>query len=134
MKKIYVSTRAILAAITLATIPFSTVHAAPQDYEFQLLSSEVKQGPTAEVSVRLIDKRTGEPVSDAVIFTTRMDMAPEGMEMMTTPVEELPAPQPGTYKFKTNLSMQGGWRFQLGAKVQGEGATVQGEVVVKAVP
>ncbi|WP_025662530.1 FixH family protein [Rhizobium sp. IBUN] len=126
--------RALLATITYAALSLSNAYAAPQDYEFQLLSSEVTKGPTAEVSVRLVDKRTGAAVSDAVIFTTRMDMAPEGMEMMATPVEEVPSQQPGTYKFKTNLSMEGGWRFQLGAKVQGEGETVQGEVVVKATP
>ncbi|XKM38395.1 FixH family protein (plasmid) [Rhizobium ruizarguesonis] len=125
--------RGSLAAIVIsASSTFS--YASPQDYEFQLVSAEVKQGPDAEVSVRLIDKRNGQPVSDAVIFTTRMDMAPEGMETMTTPLGELPSAEAGTYKFKTNLSMEGGWRFQLGAKVQGEGETVSGEVVVKATP
>ncbi|TDW25233.1 YtkA-like protein [Rhizobium azibense] len=124
--------RGSLAAI--AILSASSTFASPQDYEFQLVSAEVKQGPDAEVSVRLVDKRNGQPVSDAVIFTTRMDMAPEGMETMTTPVEELPSGQAGIYKFKTNLGMEGGWRFQLGAKVQGEGDTVTGEVVVKATP
>ncbi|OWV87973.1 hypothetical protein ATY75_21230 [Rhizobium sp. N122] len=123
----------MLAATTLVSLSFANAYAGPEDYEFQLVSAEVKQGPT-EVSVRLVNKKSGEPVTDAVIFTTRMDMAPEGMETMTTPVEELPSAQPGTYKFKTNLSMEGGWRFQLAAKVQGEGETVKGEVVVKATP
>ncbi|MFF0924486.1 FixH family protein [Rhizobium leguminosarum] len=126
--------RGSLAAIVILSASSTFSYASPQDYEFQLVSAEVKQGPDAEVTVRLVDKRNGQPVSDAVIFTTRMDMAPEGMEAMTTPVEELPSGQAGTYKFKTNLSMEGGWRFQLGAKVQGEGETVKGEVVVKATP
>ncbi len=124
----------MLAALILTTFSYSSANAAPQDYEFKLLSSEVKKGPSAEVTVQLVDKRTGQPVADAVIFTTRMDMAPEGMETMTTPVEELPSTEPGTYKFKTNLSMEGGWRLQVGAKVQGEDSTVKGEVVVKATP
>lgn len=126
--------RGSLAAIVILSTSSTFSYASPQDYEFQLVSAEVKQGPDAEVAVRLVDKRSGQPVSDAVIFTTRMDMAPEGMETMTTPVQELPSEQAGTYKFKTNLSMEGGWRFQLGAKVQGEGETVSGEVVVKATP
>jgi hypothetical protein len=133
MKKSHAFARVLLAATTLASLSFANAYADPQNYEFQLVSAEVKQGPT-EVAVRLVNKQSGEPVPDAVIFTTRMDMAPEGMEMMTTPVEEVPTTQPGTYKFKTNLSMQGGWRFQLAAKVQGEGETVKGEVVVKATP
>lgn len=108
--------------------------AAAQDYEFQPVSTDVKQGQGSPVSVRLVDKRTGKPVPDAVIFTTRMDMAPEGMEMMTTPVEAATSTEPGVYAFKTDFSMAGGWRFKLAAKVQGEPDTVEGEVVLKAAP
>ncbi|NLR97299.1 FixH family protein [Rhizobium sp. P38BS-XIX] len=108
--------------------------AASQDYEFEPVSTDVKQGQGSLVSVRLIDKRTGKPVTDAVIFTTRMDMAPEGMEMMTTPVEAATSTEPGVYAFKTDFTMAGGWRFKLAAKVQGEPDTVQGELVVKAAP
>ncbi|MCA1408315.1 FixH family protein [Ensifer sp. IC3342] len=119
-------------AIVLASTAIS--YAAATDYEFKLVQSEVAQGPEATVAVRLIDKRTEKPVSDAVIFTTRMDMAPEGMEAMTTPVEALPSTEPGVYRFKTNLSMEGGWRFKLAAKVQGETDTVQGELTLQATP
>ncbi|MGV1791345.1 FixH family protein [Rhizobium sp. A37_96] len=108
--------------------------AASQDYEFQPVSTDVKQGQGSLVSVRLIDKRTGKPVPDAVIFTTRMDMAPEGMEMMTTPVEAATSTEPGVYAFKTDFTMAGGWRFKLAAKIQGEPDTVQGELVLKAAP
>ena len=94
----------------------------------------MKQGQGSLVSVRLIDKRTGKPVPDAVIFTTRMDMAPEGMEMMTTPVEAATSTEPGVYAFKTDFTMAGGWRFKLAAKIQGEPDTVQGELVLKAAP
>ena len=92
------------------------------------------ESPEATVAVRLIDKRTAKPVPDAVIFSTRMDMAPEGMEAMTTPVEAQPSTEAGIYSFKTNLSMEGGWRFKLAAKVQGETETVQGELVLQAQP
>lgn len=108
--------------------------AASQDYEFQPVSTDVKQGQGSLVSVRLIDKRTGKPVPDAVIFTTRLDMAPEGMEMMTTPVEAAASTESGVYAFKTDFTMAGGWRFKLAAKVQGEPDTVQGELVLKAAP
>ncbi|ACM40331.1 MULTISPECIES: FixH family protein [Rhizobium/Agrobacterium group] len=108
--------------------------AGAQDYEFQAVQTEIKQGPAATVSVRLIDKRTGKTVPDAVIFTTRMDMAPDGMETMTTKVDLATSGEPGVYAFTTNLSMEGGWRFQVAAKVQGEPETVKGEVVLKAVP
>ncbi|WP_426131412.1 FixH family protein [Pararhizobium sp. PWRC1-1] len=116
---------------------FSTATASlagAQDYEFQAVQTEIKQGPGSTVSVRLVDKRTGKAVPDAVIFTTRMDMAPDGMETMTTTVDPTTSAEPGVYAFTTNLSMEGGWRFQVAAKVQGEPDTVKGEVVLKAIP
>ena len=134
MTAIKSSARALLASLAVALASTTPSHAAATDYEFQLVQSEVAQGPEATVAVRLVDKRTEKPVSDAVIFTTRMDMAPEGMEAMTTPVEALPSTEPGIYRFKTNLSMEGDWRFKLAAKVQGEVETVQGELVLQATP
>ncbi|WP_244424890.1 FixH family protein [Methylobacterium nodulans] len=103
-----------------------------KDYEFQLVKNEVKQGD-ATLDVRLVDKRTGKPVPDAVIFAKRIDMAPDSMEEMTSKIEQLPSPEPGIYRFKAKLSMAGGWRLSLGAKVQGETGTVENKLVLKAV-
>lgn len=61
-------------------------------------------------------------------------MAPEGMEAMTTRIEPMPSQETGIYRFKTNLSMEGGWRLKLAMKVQGELETVQGELVLQAKP
>lgn len=134
MNKTYLPAGAILLAGVLIVGSATVTLAASQDYEFQPVSTDVKQGQGSLVSVRLVDKRTGKPVPDAVIFTTRMDMAPEGMEMMTTPVVAAPSAEPGVYAFKTDFTMSGGWRFKLAAKVQGEADTVQGEFVLKAAP
>lgn len=134
MNKTTFSAGAMLLAGVLILGSATVTLAASQDYEFQPVSTDVKQGQGSLVSVRLVDKRTGKPVPDAVIFTTRMDMAPEGMEMMTTPVEAASSAEPGVYAFKTNFTMAGGWRFKLAAKVQGEPDTVQGELVLKAAP
>lgn len=117
-----------------STIAISeTAAAAPEDFEFQLVESEIKQGDGATVAVRLIDKRTGKSVIDAVIFAIRLDMEPDGMEAMTTPVEAVPSDEPGVYRFTTNLIMAGGWRFSIAAKVQGETGTVESRLVFKAV-
>ncbi len=126
--------RATAAALAFLAVSAGTGLAGAGDYEFQLIASEVKHGPQAEVAVRLVDKQSGNPVPGAVIFTTKMDMAPDGMEMMTTSVQNLPVNEAGVYRFRTNLSMAGGWRFKVAAKVQGEPETVQGEVVIKALP
>ena len=61
-------------------------------------------------------------------------MAPDGMETMASSIEQLPSTEPGVYRFKTELSMQGRWQLSLGAKVQGENGSVESKLVVTAVP
>lgn len=134
MSTSHFSPKGILASLAVTLALATTSFAAATDYEFQLVEPEIAQGPEATVAVRLINKRTAKPVADAVIFTTRLDMALEGMEAMTTSVEAIRSAEPGVYVFKTNLSMEGGWRFKLAAKVQGETEIVQGELVLQAKP
>jgi hypothetical protein len=112
----------------------STTLADVKDYEFQLVQSETKKGDGSIVAVRLVNKKSGRVVPDAVIFAKRIDMAPEAMQDMTAPLEQLPTTEPGVYRFKTNLMMEGRWRLSLGAKVQGEEGTVASQLVLKAVP
>lgn len=125
--------RAAMLALASCIVAFQAAKAAQEDYEFQLVKNEIKEGNGAVVAVRLLDKRTGAPVNNAVVFATRMDMAPDGMEAMTAPVEVLPSVEPGIYRFKTNLMMAGGWRFSIAAKVQGETETVERRLEFKAV-
>ncbi|MBX9641630.1 MAG: FixH family protein [Mycobacteriaceae bacterium] len=128
--------RAVLAALAaaLSVSALSTARADIADYEFRLVQANLKLGDGAIVSVRLVDKRTGKAVPDAVIFATRIDMAPDGMPTMTAPIEALPSTEPGIYRFKTNLTMDGGWQLSLGAKIQGETGTLQNKLVLRAVP
>ncbi len=112
----------------------SSAHADITDYEFRLVQSEIKQGNGTTVAVRLVDKRSGKAVPDAVIFATRIDMAPDGMPTMAAPIEALPSTEPGVYRFKANLMMAGGWQLSLGAKIRGETGTIENKLVLKAVP
>jgi YtkA-like len=123
---------ALLAGLMTTTL-LAPARADVKDFEFQLVQNELKKGD-AVVVVRLVDKRTKKPVPNAVIFAKRIDMAPDGMASMQESIEELPSTEPGEYRFKTNLSMQGRWQLSLGAKVQGETGSVQGKLVVKALP
>ena len=102
------------------------------DYEFRLVEPTVQAGADRVVTVRLINKKTGKPVSDAVIFASRLDMAPDGMQEMVTKVVPMPGTEPGSYRFKANFSMAGRWQLSLGAKVQGEIGTVENKLVVTA--
>lgn len=125
--------RALVAALPLAAVAVPAL-ADIKDYEFRLVQSELKQGNGVIVAVQLIDKRSGKPVSDAVIIAKRIDMAPDGMEMMAAPIEALASTEPGTYRFKANLTMAGGWRLSLGAKIQGETGTLENKLILKALP
>ena len=124
---------AALLGLTFAGLS-SNAWAQIQDYEFQLVKNEIKPGNAAEIAVRLVDKRSGKVVPDAVIFAQRVDMAPDGMEMMAAPIEALPSVEPGIYRFKAQISMAGGWRLSLGAKVQGETDSLENKLEFKAVP
>jgi hypothetical protein len=128
--------RALPAALLAAALSASTfavpARADIKNYRFELVQQEAKVGE-AVVAVRLVDKRSGKPVPDAVIFAKRLDMAPDSMEEMVTKLEQVPSTEPGVYRFKAKLSMAGGWRLSLGAKVQGETGTVEDKLVFKAV-
>jgi len=112
----------------------SSAWAGIGDYEFQFVQKEIEKGSDAVLAVRLIDKRTGKPVPDAVIIAKRVDMAPDGMAEMAEPIEQLPSTEPGVYRFKAAVVMPGGWRLSLGAKVQGETGTVESKLEFKATP
>lgn len=123
-----------VALIGLAlTVAATAARADIKDYEFQLVDKTIKKGD-AVISVRLVRKPDGKPVPDAVIFARRLDMAPDGMESMKTTIDLMPSTEPGVYKFKAALTMEGGWQLSLGAKVQGETGTVEGKLVLKATP
>jgi hypothetical protein len=126
--------RAVLTALAvLAIVGSGTVARADiKDYEFQAVDTSLKAGPDRTITVRLANKATGKPVTDAVIFATRLDMAPDGMPTMATKVTPLPSTEPGIYRFKASLTMAGGWQLSLGAKVQGETGTVESKLVIRA--
>jgi len=121
------------ALIAMAVIgPAPTASADVKDYEFQLVEPTVQTGADKIVTVRLVNTKTGKPVPDAVIFATRLDMAPDAMQEMVTKVTPIPGAEPGIYRFKANFSMAGRWQLSLGAKIQGETGTVESKLVVTA--
>ncbi|MDR4305909.1 FixH family protein [Chelatococcus sambhunathii] len=125
--------RAAMLAAVISTAILTPAFADVSDYEFQLVESVAKVGE-AVLAVRLVDKRTSKAVPDAVIYATRIDMAPDGMPTMSSAIASTSSDQPGVYRFKTKLTMEGGWRLSLAAKVQGETGTVEGKLVLQAKP
>lgn len=132
--KTFQTSRALRAALIGITMAGSATIARAdiKDYEFQLVDQTVKAGPNKTITVRLVNKTTGKSVPDAVIFATRLDMAPDGMQEMATKIVPVPGAEPGSYRFKAAFGMAGRWLLSLGAKVQGETGTVEGKLVITA--
>jgi YtkA-like len=124
----------LFAGIVFAGAVNLTGHAfaGANDYVFEPVKAEVKKGDDVVVSVRLKHKATGKPVTDAVIIQTRIDMSPDAMAEMASPLTPVPSNEPGIYSFKTDLSMQGRWLLSIAAKVQGEPETVVGKITFRA--
>ncbi len=111
----------------------SATWAGAKDYAFEPVVAELKKGDDVTIAVRLRHTASGKPVADAVIVRTRVDMGPDNMADMVSPVAALPASEPGVYAFKTDLPMAGRYLLSVAAKVQGEPETVVGKVIFKAV-
>jgi YtkA-like len=121
------------AAIVLALSLTVTAFAGANDYVFEPVNAQVKKGDDVIVSVRLKHKPTGKPVADAIIVQKRIDMAPDAMGEMASPLMAVPSDEPGVYSFKTDLSMEGRWLLSIAAKVQGEPETVVGKITFRAI-
>lgn len=127
------SFRRAAAPFAAAFLLFSApAWAGAQDYRFEALTPKIKSGKNATIDVRLVHVPTGKPVENAVIFRTRLDMAPEGMAEMAANTKAIKTDRPGVYRFQAELGMAGGWALTLQAKVPGEAETVQGMVRVDA--
>jgi len=128
------TTKYLLAAAFAVGMSLSSVGAwaAAVDYTFEPVVAEMKKGDDVVIAIRLLHKPTGKPVADAVIIRTRVDMAPDNMADMVSPVAAHPSKDPGVYAFKTDLPMAGRYLLSVSAKVQGEPETVVGKVIFKA--
>src|SRR3954447_17974889 len=126
--------RAVQAVLIAAAIDGTSTAALAdiKDYKFELVDQSVQAGLDKIITVRLVNTKTGKPVPDAVIFASRLDMAPDGMQEMVTKLTPMPGTEPGTYRFKASFSMAGRWQLSLGAKVQGETGTVENKLVITA--
>jgi hypothetical protein len=126
------TTRALAVLASLVLFVAAPALAGPNDYAFEPVKVDVKNGSGSELAVRIVHKPTGKPVEGVVLFRTRLDMSPDNMGEMTAKHVAQPSTEPGVYKFRADLTMAGGWAFKLMAKVPGETETVQGTVVFKA--
>ena len=130
------TTRAAQVALIVAAIGGASTQALADisDYQFELVDPAIKAGPDKIITVRLMNQKTGKAVPGAVIFSTRLDMAPDGMQEMVTKVTPVPDAVPDTYKFQATFGMAGRWQLSIGAKIQGETGTLENKLVITAQP
>ena len=123
---------ALAVSTSLALVLATSALAGANDYAFEPVKVDVKNGNASELAVRVVNKSTGKPVEGVVLFRTRLDMSPDSMGEMTAKHAAHPSNEPGIYKFRADLTMAGGWALKLMAKVPGEKETVQATVVFQA--
>ena len=90
-RKLFFVTVAFGTAVNL-TVP---AFAGANDYVFEPVKADIKKGDDVVVSVRLKHKASGKPVTDAVIVQTRIDMSPDAMGEMASPLAAVPSSEPG---------------------------------------
>jgi hypothetical protein len=130
-----ISTRVLAGTAALACgLAFTAVQANAKDtdYHFELVGKPQPSAKQDIVQVRLLHVADGKSVPDAVIFESKADMGPAGMNTMTASVKALPA-KGGVYSFEVEPGMAGTWALHLAAKVQGEPETVRGTLNVDLV-
>ena len=130
-------TSRLAGALILLLLQIATTFPARADitdYEFRLVEGQKPHLGATTIVVELLRRATGDRIGDAVLFAQRLDMEPDGMATMTSALELLPSAEPGTYRFRTNLTMAGGWRLSLAAKIQGERETLVNRLVLEVAP
>ena len=123
---------ALAQSLLVGTAPFAI--AAPEDYEFKVIETDLPQGDDAILTVVVTDARTQAPVTNAVIFATRLDMAPDGMATMTSPVAALASDIPGQFRFQADLGMAGAWRFSIAVHLDAETEVIRREIILRVTP
>ena len=136
--------RQALGMIAAALISLSSAAYAAdqsQDYRFEVVDQPVAVSAHSEFNVKLTKAPTGQPVENAKITRSRLEMtmphqAHKGPMPMSTEmggeVKLLGTPSPGLYRLMGDVSMPGTWKLNLVATVPGEAQPVEGTATFKA--
>ncbi|WP_424138435.1 FixH family protein [Roseomonas chloroacetimidivorans] len=108
------------------------------NYRFEVLDSQVRRGPDAQLRVRLVKLPEGQPVSGATVYEHRFDMFMSGYKISSWTMTEGSNPPPviavdegnGVYRVHAQLPMAGAWTATLAARVPGETLPVRSTVRV----
>lgn len=145
--RLRVSSRSVPARYTLgllaaAVISVSAAAHAADPYRLEVMDQPVAAGAHSEFDVKLTKASTGEPVENAKITRSQLEMTmmhpphkgtpPGGMATkMSGEVKLLGTPAPGVYRLMGDVSMPGTWKLDLAATVPGEAKPVEGTTTFK---
>lgn len=131
----------MLAAILMTFS--SAAHAADRshDYRLEVVDQPVAVSAHSEFNVKLTKAATGQPVENARITGSRLEMtmphsAHKGPIPMSTKMSGeahvIGTPSPGVYRFIGDVSMPGTWKLDIVAAIPGEAQPVEGKAAFKA--
>lgn len=125
----------LVAALIVLSVAASTaqVEAAAADYRFEVVGPAIQTGARATVTIRLVNVRTNQPVTNAQIFQQRLEM-PHGGSPMTAIVAPAQSDGQGNYRFAVQTSMDGEWTLNFVARVPGESEAVRAAVPIRSSP
>ena len=105
---------------------------AREAYRWQAITAEVAAAPAQQFSIRLIGPQ-GAVVEGVEIVDARLDMSPEGMAAMGTPLTPEGFGEAGVFNYRADFTMAGRWALHLTTKIPGQSDPIDGEVIVTAV-
>lgn len=131
----------VLAASLLSLS--AAAHAAdPAPYRFDVINQPVAVGAHSELDVKVTKAATGQPVENAKITHSALEMTMPGRAYKGPPAgsttrmggatKVVGTTAPGTYRLLADVSMPGTWKLDIAAEVPGEAQPVESTVTFKA--
>jgi YtkA-like len=131
------------SVVALVSLVAACASAKSPDYRFDVVDQPVAVGAHSEFDVRLTEVSTGQPVSNATISTSALEMThyrpsakgapPAGVRTpMAGDVKFIGPAGPGLYRFMGDVSMPGTWELAVSANVPGESEPVEGTATFEA--
>lgn len=125
-------TGALIAAGLFFYFPGLPALLAGEAYRWEAVTAEVAAVPGQQFAIRLIGP-DGAAVTGAEIVDARLDMGPEGMAAMDTPLTPNSAGEPDTFNYRADFTMAGRWALHVKARIPGHSEPVTGDVILTAV-
>jgi hypothetical protein len=134
---------AAFPVVALVSLAAACASAKSPEYRFDVVDQPVAVGAHSEFDVRLAEVSTGQPVDNATISSSALEMThyrpsakgapPAGRVPMSSGEVKFIGPDgPGLYRFMGDVSMPGTWRLTVSAHVPGKGETADGTATFEA--